>query len=169
SSLLSRLTDPTHSSCNTRLCRILSLSFFFFHDTPPTEIYTLSLHDALPISKIGGQWSIRPAHDSQISRRYLDKTNVLQTTFASETGKIVLTDFMSVTSEGTKRTLLWPEHEIVRQIKCDEGKVALIIEFNPRLDYGRAAPKIKNAGALGWRTDIAADLLTLRSAIDLEQ
>src|SRR5207249_7106089 len=25
-------------------------SFFFFHDTAPTEIYTLSLHDALPIS-----------------------------------------------------------------------------------------------------------------------
>src|SRR5437762_10921008 len=26
------------------------LSFFFFNDTAPTEIYTLSLHDALPIS-----------------------------------------------------------------------------------------------------------------------
>src|SRR5205085_4930815 len=26
------------------------LLFFFFNDTPPTEIYTLSLHDALPIS-----------------------------------------------------------------------------------------------------------------------
>src|SRR5439155_21177738 len=25
------------------------LSFFFFNPTPPTEIYTLSLHDALPI------------------------------------------------------------------------------------------------------------------------
>src|SRR5947207_4094356 len=25
--------------------------FFFFNDTPTTEIYTLSLHDALPISK----------------------------------------------------------------------------------------------------------------------
>src|SRR5438874_9371117 len=25
-------------------------SFFFFSDTAPTEIYTLSLHDALPIS-----------------------------------------------------------------------------------------------------------------------
>src|SRR6266540_6609589 len=24
--------------------------YFFFNDTPPTEIYTLSLHDALPIS-----------------------------------------------------------------------------------------------------------------------
>src|SRR6266702_8905958 len=27
----------------------LFLSFFFFNDTAPTEIYTLSLHDALPI------------------------------------------------------------------------------------------------------------------------
>src|SRR5207248_10999018 len=28
---------------------IFHLSHFFFNDTPPTEIYTLSLHDALPI------------------------------------------------------------------------------------------------------------------------
>src|SRR5207249_11506080 len=27
----------------------LSLSFFFFHAPAPTQIYTLSLHDALPI------------------------------------------------------------------------------------------------------------------------
>src|SRR5436309_11302452 len=27
------------------------LIIFFFNDTSPTEIYTLSLHDALPISK----------------------------------------------------------------------------------------------------------------------
>src|SRR5258706_14198701 len=32
--------------------------FFFFNDTATTEIYTLSLHDALPISKI------RPGEDS---------------------------------------------------------------------------------------------------------
>src|SRR5438876_5809072 len=29
--------------------------FFFFHDTATTEIYTLSLHDALPIS---GRWCV---------------------------------------------------------------------------------------------------------------
>src|SRR3712207_8322317 len=28
--------------------------FFFFNDTATTEIYTLSLHDALPISALGG-------------------------------------------------------------------------------------------------------------------
>src|SRR5258708_25271878 len=27
--------------------------FFFFNDTATTEIYTLSLHDALPISRVG--------------------------------------------------------------------------------------------------------------------
>src|SRR6266571_8976873 len=36
------------------LCRILSLFpfFFFFNDTATTEIYTLSLHDALPIHAV---------------------------------------------------------------------------------------------------------------------
>src|SRR3989449_7550987 len=29
------------------------MGFFFFNDTATTEIYTLSLHDALPISPIG--------------------------------------------------------------------------------------------------------------------
>src|SRR6202521_1066950 len=31
------------------VCRLLLISFFFFNDTATTEIYTLSLHDALPI------------------------------------------------------------------------------------------------------------------------
>src|SRR5437763_15442224 len=35
---------------------LLSLLFlFFFNDTATTEIYTLSLHDALPISAHGGE------------------------------------------------------------------------------------------------------------------
>src|SRR6478735_11528478 len=33
---------------NSRSC---FFSFFFFNDTATTEIYTLSLHDALPISR----------------------------------------------------------------------------------------------------------------------
>src|SRR2546430_9656554 len=33
------------------LSRIPLLLFFFFNDTATTEIYTLSLHDALPISR----------------------------------------------------------------------------------------------------------------------
>src|SRR5690606_41934896 len=40
--VLSSLTHIRTPTC-------LSSSFFFFHDTATTEIYTLSLHDALPI------------------------------------------------------------------------------------------------------------------------
>src|SRR2546430_17657406 len=48
--------------------------FFFFNDTATTEIYTLSLHDALPISegparywrrpirRSGSQWRRTPVH-----------------------------------------------------------------------------------------------------------
>src|SRR5436305_12230162 len=32
---------------------LLTVVFFFFNDTATTEIYTLSLHDALPISRRG--------------------------------------------------------------------------------------------------------------------
>src|ERR1022692_142042 len=35
--------------------------FFFFNDTATTEIYTLSLHDALPISSLRTPWPARPA------------------------------------------------------------------------------------------------------------
>src|SRR2546426_6781801 len=31
---------------------LVDVSFFFFNDTATTEIYTLSLHDALPISDV---------------------------------------------------------------------------------------------------------------------
>src|SRR5438552_14052958 len=35
--------------------RCLSFSFFFFHDPATTKIYTLSLHDALPILASSGR------------------------------------------------------------------------------------------------------------------
>ena len=41
--------------------------FFFFNDTATTEIYTLSLHDALPISS-GNVWM--RAHSLTDRRRY---------------------------------------------------------------------------------------------------
>src|SRR5258708_20156578 len=43
--------------------------FFFFNDTATTEIYTLSLHDALPIS-IGGQ---RLAGSRQLGRHLIEQ------------------------------------------------------------------------------------------------
>ena len=40
--------------------RVLSFVFFFFNDTATTEIYTLSLHDALPIYEPSGSRLLSP-------------------------------------------------------------------------------------------------------------
>src|SRR2546430_8082340 len=36
-------------------CSLTNSLFFFFNDTATTEIYTLSLHDALPIFEVAGE------------------------------------------------------------------------------------------------------------------
>src|SRR3989441_11030707 len=41
-----------HGSRHQRHASQVSFFFFFFNDTATTEIYTLSLHDALPISAV---------------------------------------------------------------------------------------------------------------------
>src|SRR2546430_7213260 len=40
----------------------MSFFFFFFNDTATTEIYTLSLHDALPILRVVGMVLRVPVH-----------------------------------------------------------------------------------------------------------
>src|SRR6267143_298802 len=49
------LYDPSpHSYTIIPITDIFLFSIFFFNDTATTEIYTLSLHDALPIIKAAG-------------------------------------------------------------------------------------------------------------------
>src|SRR5574337_762889 len=45
-----RLNSSHHSISYAVFCLKKKKIFFFFNDTATTEIYTLSLHDALPIS-----------------------------------------------------------------------------------------------------------------------
>src|SRR5260370_22697494 len=48
------------------VCKLSFLSFFFFNDTATTEIYTLSLHDALPIS--GGRLLAEHQHRAAVAQ-----------------------------------------------------------------------------------------------------
>src|SRR3989442_7591586 len=54
--------------------------FFFFNDTATTEIYTLSLHDALPI------YLPRALRESEISFPSMDSFSLFRITFASSEG-----------------------------------------------------------------------------------
>src|SRR6266487_7209862 len=72
-------SNLNHSLVDIR--QYLPLSFFFFNDTATTEIYTLSLHDALPISPRTGepQTSYGPRlADSHYLARSEEHTSELQ-------------------------------------------------------------------------------------------
>src|SRR5438445_11522765 len=55
----------------SRLRRLRFLRFCFFSMTPPTYIYTLSLHDALPISSSGLMNTSVDPHQQVTSRETL--------------------------------------------------------------------------------------------------
>jgi GH15 family glucan-1,4-alpha-glucosidase len=126
-----------------------------------------SLFAAILDPKIGGHWRICPVAESLGERRYLEETNVLETSFRTSTGNIVLTDFMPVTSEEEKRRVLWPENEIIRRIECQQGEAEVAVDFMPRPDYARARFDFKEVGALGLRIDLDRHVLTLRGEAKL--
>src|SRR6267143_7209431 len=61
---------------------VFLLFFFFFNDTATTEIYTLSLHDALPISRRPCRWaSCRVTSSTMARARSEEHTSELQSQF----------------------------------------------------------------------------------------
>lgn len=97
-----------------------------------------SLFGAILDSSQGGRFRVSPPKFSASRMRYVPKTNILESSFESQAGELVVTDFMPIQSEdGAKED---PEQVIVcRQIECTRGAVMDVeIEFDPRPDYGRA-------------------------------
>src|SRR5258708_29760852 len=65
--------------CRPRIIPVIF--FFFFNDTATTEIYTLSLHDALPISGAPARWpasTLRPRPGAGQRHRSEEHTSELQ-------------------------------------------------------------------------------------------
>src|SRR5690349_2413877 len=109
-----------------------------------------SIFAALLDPERGRRFSIRPTQPSTATRRYVDNTNVLETTFVTDTGTVRLTDLMPVESEAQKAKELFPDHELLRRIQCDTGTVEIEAVFDPRPDFGRVIPKPRKRGALGY-------------------
>ncbi|MGB3651101.1 MAG: trehalase-like domain-containing protein [Rivularia sp. (in: cyanobacteria)] len=93
----------------------------------------------------GGEWSIQPATSFTSTHKYINQTNVLETTFNSESGKISLVDFMDITSDEPQQRQASPGRTI-RIVKAIEGKVEIVSNFTPRPDYGRSTPEFVSSG-----------------------
>ncbi len=109
-----------------------------------------------------GRFSVTPAAPARATRRYLPGTNVLETTFESDAGVVVLTDLMPVGSD-EGGPLAMPEHEILRLARCEAGEVDLEVEYAPRPGFGRWKLRWRDTGPLGVRVEAGAHLLVFRS------
>jgi GH15 family glucan-1,4-alpha-glucosidase len=127
-----------------------------------------SLFGAILDQRMGGSWSVAPTEPASIERRYIERTNVLQTRFQTATGKVLLTDFMPIASEEQKGMMLWPEHELVRTLECERGEVEIESHFNPLPDFGRTEVRISELGTLGLRLETKSGLVTLRSDVQFQ-
>jgi len=93
-----------------------------------------------------GFFRIAPLDDDyEPTRRYLPGTNVLETTFRTPTGTLVLTDFFCfrMPLPGEDAHSAHPDHQLIRIARCTEGEVAVKVKLVPRFDYGLTTPRLE--------------------------
>ena len=112
----------------------------------------------------GGHFAVRPAASSTVNRRYLDASNVLETTFSTATGILRITDAMPVAGTGGG---IEPLREVVRVVEVVTGEVDVEVDYEPRFDFGRLRPQLRRRGALGWSCEHGEHWLLLRTDLPL--
>jgi GH15 family glucan-1,4-alpha-glucosidase len=84
-----------------------------------------------------GHWTISAADKSSSSRRYVDNSLILETTFGTETGVATLTDFLCAATNA---------QYLVRVVRGISGEVAMTSCFSPSGGSGRLTPKFSIVG-----------------------
>lgn len=113
----------------------------------------------------GGFFAIRPSVAHEAQRRYLEGTNVIETTFTTESGVARMLDLMPVMTEEEKRARLTPFRQLLRRIEVIEGEMPIGIVYAPRPDYARITPRLALRGEsihCAWGSRV----LNLRSDAD---
>lgn len=85
----------------------------------------------------GGRFVLAPEGRFDASRRYLGRTNVLETTYRTGDGAVRVTEALTLQDGGL---LPWVEH--ARRIEGLEGSVAMEWRVEPRFDWGREEPTV---------------------------
>ncbi len=105
------------------------------------ELDSPSAFGALLDPARGGRFEISPAVPFSVSRRYLDGTNVLETTFRTDTGQARLIDALTI-----DKSQAVPWRELVRQLEGVTGTVPIRWRCEPRFGYGQRAARFRRHG-----------------------
>jgi GH15 family glucan-1,4-alpha-glucosidase len=118
-----------------------------------------------------GFWRIRPVGDARVTRRYLDRTMVLETSFDTETGAVVVTDLMAMGPDnGGHRLGRNVPHLLVRRVECTRGSAELEMVYEPRPEYGLVTSLLADvAGGVTARGGAEWLVLTSPVPVHLQQ
>jgi alpha,alpha-trehalase len=116
----------------------------------------------------GGRFAIRPAGAFQASRRYVDQTMVLETTFTTAGGTAVLTDALAVGRNERGHDLgARSPGMLLRRLVCTGGEIEAEVSYAPRPEYGLIHPiLVPVPGGLAARG--GADRLLLSTPVSLD-
>jgi GH15 family glucan-1,4-alpha-glucosidase len=111
---------------------------------------------ALLGSPENGRWLIAPAEESSsVTRRYVDDTLVLETTFTTAEGEVTLVDFMPPRVEEDGHEV----SDLVRLVIGKRGNIQMKMELVLRFDYGSGCPGSRSCptapASAPWRARIA--------------
>jgi alpha,alpha-trehalase len=114
-----------------------------------------------------GHWSIRPTGPAEITRRYVADTLVLETTFHTPGGTLVLVDALALGRRERGHSIgASSPGVLLREATCVDGAVTLAVTYAPRPEFGLVRPLMEPVrGGLVARG--GAHVLTLSIPVDL--
>jgi GH15 family glucan-1,4-alpha-glucosidase len=115
---------------------------------------------ALLGTKDNGRWRIAPKERARkTTRKYRDHTLILETTFETDSGRVLLTDFMPIRERHS---------DVVRVVRCLDGRVTLEMQLCVRFDYGRTVPWIGPRDRNEWTAAAGRGVVYLRTHEQLQ-
>lgn len=101
------------------------------------ELDSPSVFCAVLDARLGGHFTLAPESPHTLERRYLPDTNVLETVFSTEHGKVRVTDAMTL-PDGA----LGPHRELSRRVDGLAGSVPMAWSVEPRFGYAGNSTRV---------------------------
>ncbi|MFN8150375.1 MAG: glycoside hydrolase family 15 protein [Solirubrobacterales bacterium] len=125
------------------------------------------------LDRAAGRLRFGPDEMVPVARRYEPGTNVIETTWATETGWAVVRDALAVRMDHEThlggRSAVTAEQMLIRTVHCPEGTTEIELVCDMRPDYARGSVDWEVDRELGMATASAGDLqLRLTADLDLD-
>jgi GH15 family glucan-1,4-alpha-glucosidase len=118
-----------------------------------------------------GHWVLGPTTNASVSRRYRDRSMVLETTFRTDSGVATLSDAMALNPNERGHDLgAGAPGVVLRRIECVEGSVEVKMEFAPRPEYGLISPLMSPVdGGVAVRGGADVLVLSAPGSVEIER